>query len=93
MPYIQPTNHLKKHWELILSIPIIYYYSVRGITRRVVANVMDYNILIIEFDLKSRYYVYFWTNTRGKIMGMFISPAIHYIIHLLTFYMNEIGFK
>ena len=30
------------------------------------ANVLDYDNLVTEFELKSRYYVHFWTNILAK---------------------------
>ena len=30
------------------------------------ANVLDCGIMVSEFELLSRYYVYFWTDTIGK---------------------------
>ena len=32
----------------------------------VVANVLDYDIVVIEFEHQSRYYVHFRTNNLGK---------------------------
>ena len=32
----------------------------------VMANVPDCDIVVSEFELKSRYYGHFWTNTIGK---------------------------
>ena len=33
------------------------------LTRDVVADVLDCNIEVKEFEIQSRYYVHFWTNT------------------------------
>ena len=40
----------------------------RESTRSVVANMLDCNIVVNEFELQSRYYVYFRTNTLPKGM-------------------------
>ena len=37
-----------------------------------VANVLDCNIVVIEFEFQTRYYVHFWTITLGKIINLLI---------------------
>ena len=39
-------------------------------------KVMDYGILVREFELQSRYYDHFRTNTLEKGMNPFILPAM-----------------
>ena len=39
-------------------------------------KVMDYEIVVNEFVLQSRYYVHFQTNTLGKGMNPLILPAM-----------------
>ena len=39
------------------------------------SNVLDCDILVCEFELQSRYYVHFRTNTRGKSIYLFITPS------------------
>ena len=39
-------------------------------------KVMDWGIVVSEFEVKSRYYVHFWTNTFGKGMKHLILPAM-----------------
>ena len=46
--------------------------EVGGSLRGVVANVLDYDILVKEFENQSRYYIQFWANTHGKDMIPFI---------------------
>ena len=41
--------------------------------RDVVANVLDYDVLVGEFELQSRNYVHFLTNTDRKGMNFLIS--------------------
>ena len=37
--------------------------------RGVMANVLDCDIIVYEFELQSRHYIHFWTNTFGKGMN------------------------
>ena len=41
-----------------------------------VANVLDSDIVVSEFELQSRYYVQFRINTLGKCMNPFIPSAM-----------------
>ena len=43
--------------------------SMKGIPRCVVANVLDYDIILTGFVLQLRYYVHFRTNTFEKGMN------------------------
>ena len=45
-------------------------------TRGVVANVQDCDITVSEFELHSRYYIHFQTNTSEKMMNILI-PTSH----------------
>ena len=54
----------------------------------VVVNLLDYDILVSEFEFHS-YYVHFRTNTLGK--G--IPQAMGEIVSLLTFYKDGFGIK
>ena len=40
------------------------------------AKAMDCEIVVSEFELQSRYYVYFRTNTLGKGMNPLILPGM-----------------
>ena len=42
----------------------------------VVANILDYDIVVCEFKLQLRYYFHFRTNTFEKGMNSFIHPAM-----------------
>ena len=44
--------------------------------RGVMVNAMDCRIVVSEFELQSRNYVHFWTNTLGKGMNPLILPAM-----------------
>ena len=44
--------------------------------RGVIVKAMDGGIVVSEFDLQSRYYIHFRTNTFGKGMNLIIFPAI-----------------
>ena len=48
----------------------------RGYHRGVMVKAMHCGIIVSEFELQSRYYVLFWTNTRGKGINLFILPAM-----------------
>ena len=48
----------------------------RGNPRGVVANVLDCDIVVSEFELLSRYYVHFRTNALGKGMNFTYLPVI-----------------
>ena len=47
---------------------------------------LDYNIVVSEFELQLCYYIHFWTNTLGKGMNPFIPSAMVQIVQLLFFY-------
>ena len=40
------------------------------------ANILDFDIIVNEFELKSRYYIHFQTNTFGEGTNHLISPAM-----------------
>ena len=42
----------------------------------VVINVLDSDIVVSEFELQSRYYVHFRTNTHGKGRHTLILPSM-----------------
>ena len=71
-------------WLLSLfnGIPIFVGYLIpnpslqKECPRGVMVKVMDCGIVISEFELQSRYYVHFRTNTLGKGMNPLILPAI-----------------
>ena len=46
-----------------------------GRFRGIVANVLDCKIVVKEFELQSRYYVHFHTNSLGKCKNPFIPSA------------------
>ena len=46
----------------------------RGIV--VMVKALDCGTKVSEFELQSRYYVHFWTNTYGKGMDPLILPAM-----------------
>ena len=50
------------------------------------ANVLDFDIVVCEFELQSSYYVYFQTNTFGEGMNPLTPPAMSLIVPLLSFY-------
>ena len=48
----------------------------RGVSRGVVAKVLNYSLEVSEFELQLCYNVHFGTNTLGKSMKPFIHPAM-----------------
>ena len=44
--------------------------------RGVIVKVLYYGIVVNEFELQSRYYVHFRTNTPGKGMNPLIPPVV-----------------
>ena len=65
------------NWEKkdILSLDktniILNLLDIQGNSLCVEANVLDCDIIVIEFKLQSLYYVHFWTTTFGKGMETF----------------------
>ena len=58
--------------------------------RRVMVKAMDYGLVVTEFELQSRNYVHFRTNTHGKSMNPF-PPS--YGLPLLFFWKDRFGIK
>ena len=54
---------------------------------------MDCEIVESEFELRSRYYIYFRTNTLGKGMNPLILLAMGWIVQLLLFLKEGFGIK
>ena len=59
----------------------------------VVANMMDSNITVSEFELQLRYYVHFRTNNIGKGVYPHIPPAIGKTVVLLSYHKDGFGIK
>ena len=60
-------------------------YNNEECPRGVMAKAMDCEIVISDFVLQSRYYVYFQANTLGKGMNPIILPAMGFIASLPFF--------
>ena len=56
-------------------------------------KVLNGNIVVSEFELKSRYYVHFRTNTLGKGMNTLILQTMGLIVLPLFFFKDGFGFK
>ena len=56
-------------------------------------NELDWDIVIYEFELQSRHYIQFQTNTPVEEMNSLISPAMGWIVRLLFFYKHHLGIK
>ena len=58
----------------------------------VMVNVLDSDIVVSEFELRSRYYVHFLSNTRGKSMHILICSVMGEY-HYCYFYKDGFGIK
>ena len=58
-----------------------------------VANVLDCDIVVREFEFQSRYYVHFRTNALWKGMNSHILPAVSKPVPLQFFYKDGFGIK
>ena len=50
---------------------------------------LDYDIVVSEFELQLRYYVHFLTSTIEKDMNPFISQGMNLIVPLLFLYKKD----
>ena len=62
-------------------------------TRGVVANLLDYDIIVSKFELQSSQYIHFRTNTLGSILNPLIPSDMDLIVSLLCFYMDGLGIE
>ena len=53
----------------------LFFWSLRG----VMTKLLNCSLEVCEFELYSRYYVHYGTNTIGKTMNLFIPPEMHVI--------------
>ena len=67
--------------------------SLRGCPRGVMVKAMDCVIEVSEFEIQSRYYLHYPTNTLDKVMNPHILSVIGQIVLLLFFYKNGFGIK
>ena len=56
-------------------------------------KVLNCSLVVSEFELQSRYYVYFRTNALGKRTNPFILPAMESIVSLLFLYKDDLDIK
>ena len=59
-----------------LAVHLIFDRIIREFPPCVMIKAMDCGIVVSEFDLQSRSYVHFWTNTLGKGMKTLILPVM-----------------
>ena len=52
-----------------------FYLAFNGNSRGIVANVLDCDIVVSEFEHHSPYYVHFRTNTLGEGVNPLITPS------------------
>ena len=86
------TCRIQTKWDVYIIIRIIWIVTGRR-THGVVANVLNCDIVVSEFELQSCFYVYIRTNTIGKYMNPIVLSAIGEIVPLLFFYKNSLDFK
>ena len=58
--------------EMVKVINLIRIFWWKGRRHSVMANVLDFNIVVSEFELQWHYYIHFRTNTLGKGMNSLI---------------------
>ena len=66
----------------------IVYRTFKAQALWLVANVLDCDIIVSEYEVKSNYYVHFWTNILEEGMNLLISPAMGEIV-LQPFFYND----
>ena len=64
-----------------------------GSPRSVMANVLDCDLVVREFEILEQYYVHFRTNSPGKGKNFFIPSVMGYIILLLFCCKDGFGIK
>ena len=57
------------------------------------ARLLDCSLEVNVFELQSRYYIHFQTNTLGKGVNYLIPPALAYIVSLLFFDKDDFGIE
>ena len=62
-------------------------------SRSAAGNLLDSDAVLIQFDNKSRYCIYFRTNTLGKCMKHLIPSSLRLIALLPFFYKDSLGIK
>ena len=56
-----------------------------------VINVLIFDIIVSDFEIQSRYYIYIRTDTFGKGMNFFTLLSKGLIVPLLSFYKKGFG--
>ena len=77
-PTVYICIYIVVHISFFLSFFITCSYSIlmEGVLRVLMIKELDWGIVVSGFELQSRYYVHFRTNTLGKGMNSFIRPAM-----------------
>ena len=55
------------------------------------AKVLNYDLLVNDFEFHSDYYVQFRTNTLGKRTNSLVSPIMTEIVTIVFFYKDSFG--
>ena len=70
------SNYFSEGWNLVNFFGVTCDKVWRG-SFGIVANLLDGDIVVNEFELQSHYYVHFRTNTLEMAMNHLIPPAIN----------------
>ena len=77
----------------LVSVKKNLFYLIQNVSKEnpsgVMANGLDNDIVVSEFELQSRFYIHFQTNTLGKGMNSLILSVSGYIVPLLLLYEDE----
>ena len=79
-----------------VSVPLIcsaFFFVCRESTLGVINKVLDCDLEVSEFELKSYCYLLFRTDILGKDMKPLILPAVGSIVSVQYFNKNSIGIK
>ena len=80
---------------MTLCVNLIHFLllSFRESPSGVVAKVLNCNLIVSKFKLKSFNCIYIWTNTLGKGINLIILRAMGSILLLLIFYKDVVGIE
>ena len=62
--------------NIYVTYIVTYICNRLGYPRGVMVKALDCRTVVRKFELQSRYYAHFWTNTFGKGMNLLILPAM-----------------
>ena len=69
--------HINPYTQALVHAQIrTYTRYMKGCPRDLLVKTLDHGIIVSEFELQTRYYVHFRTNTLGKGMNPLILPVM-----------------